>query len=506
MKKYFLFFTLFVVSSYAQDEEIKILPQGLGLWNQLEYSYDIKDKREILENWLNLDYQYGIFSAGIRFDVFQPNDPNPSISRGKERFADIDFKYIKADYGNDDANIEITAGNYYAMFGRGLVIKSYEDRNIRVDNNLLGLKVVGKYKDLRLTALSGEAANSQNIREDIIHAFDAEYNPFDFIKGGFTYSLSTPNNNSSRTNITSFRLMPSFNYLDFYFEYGMKFNRDDFYYTKQIKNISGKAFYGSGNFYFENLAFIAEYKYYDNFGSYSADRTIIYNTPPAVRNEYSYLLLNRHPSPLYQDNEQGYRIECLYNFGEENSINLSGSSTRSLDKSSLYKSTKGLSFPASDALKEVFLQVNYKWSDFISSIVGLHYNEEFTSSTKNRTAILENRLHLNDYNTLRIILEHQQTYNFFNFENYYDDVLTAELLHSPDFSVSFVSEMLSRYNDGNKLIRRFWNLVQFGYKAFENAELTLLVGSRQAGNICIGGVCRYEPEFRGVEFKMITRL
>jgi hypothetical protein len=33
-----------------------------------------------------------------------------------------------------------------------------------------------------------------------------------------------------------------------------------------------------------------------------------------------------------------------------------------------------------------------------------------------------------------------------------------------------------------------------------------LVGSRQAGNICIGGVCRYEPEFRGIELKMNTRL
>ena len=29
----------------------------------------------------------------------------------------------------------------------------------------------------------------------------------------------------------------------------------------------------------------------------------------------------------------------------------------------------------------------------------------------------------------------------------------------------------------------------------------MLIGTRQAGNICIGGVCRFEPEFREISFK-----
>ena len=40
-----------------------------------------------------------MFSAGLRFEVFQPNDPDPSISRGKENYAGIDYKYLKADIG-----------------------------------------------------------------------------------------------------------------------------------------------------------------------------------------------------------------------------------------------------------------------------------------------------------------------------------------------------------------------------------------------------------------------
>ena len=111
----------------------------------LEYSYNDDLETEILENWLNLDYRFGDFSAGLRFDVFQPNDPDPSISRGKEKFAGIDIIYFGVGVGNPLEGLDLTVGNYYTLLGRGMIINSYEDRSIRIDNNLLGLKVTGKY-------------------------------------------------------------------------------------------------------------------------------------------------------------------------------------------------------------------------------------------------------------------------------------------------------------------------------------------------------------------------
>ncbi|MCK7520955.1 MAG: DUF6029 family protein [Ignavibacteriales bacterium] len=85
-----------------------------------------------------------MFSTGLRFEVFQPNDPDPSISRGKEKYAGVDYIYFKADIGERNEGLEIIGGNYYTLFGRGMVLKSYEDRAIRIDNNLLGLRVAGK--------------------------------------------------------------------------------------------------------------------------------------------------------------------------------------------------------------------------------------------------------------------------------------------------------------------------------------------------------------------------
>jgi hypothetical protein len=87
-------------------------PEGLGFSNHLEYSYNTDTDGEILENWLNLDYSKGIFSSGLRLEVFQPNDPDPSISRGKTRFAEIDFIYFKADIVSDNEGIDIVAGKF----------------------------------------------------------------------------------------------------------------------------------------------------------------------------------------------------------------------------------------------------------------------------------------------------------------------------------------------------------------------------------------------------------
>ncbi len=66
------------------------------------------------------------------------------------------------DIGDVEEGLNITAGNFYKLFGRGMILKSYEDRNIRIDNNLLGVKVEGNYLGFSLTALSGSATNSNN--------------------------------------------------------------------------------------------------------------------------------------------------------------------------------------------------------------------------------------------------------------------------------------------------------------------------------------------------------
>jgi hypothetical protein len=503
---------LFIILSSTQifsqtDSRWFLLPDGLGVSNQLEYSYNIDNNIEIFENWLTLDYNKNIFSAGLRFEAFQPNDPDPSISRGKVRYADIAYKYISVDIGDIEEGLNITVGNFYKLFGRGMILKSYEDRNIRVDNNLLGVKVEANYKDFTLTGLTGSAANSVDEHQDILHAFDLQYRGFEVIKLGTSFASNQPAiDGIARTMLSSFRVQPSIWNFDGYAEYGIKSNKDD--QSKIFNNDEwkvGDAFYSSLNFYYDDFSVVGEYKYYDNFAFTSNDGTIFYNTAPSLRKEYTYQLLNRHPSPLNESNEEGYAVEINYNLSDETSVVANYGITNTLPSTSYYQRINNISLPIATQLKEIYLQATHSWNESLTTILAFGYNEELSTNTKNFTPILENKFYFDDINTIKLVLEHQQTENLSTDEKYFDDVVALEYLRSPSFNVSLVTEMQTKEPEAGKTIRKIWSFIQFGYKLGDHSDLSLLFGSRQAGNICIGGICRYEPAFQGVELKMLTR-
>lgn len=485
-----------------------IWPEGLGLSNQLEYSYNIDAKTEILENWLNLDYSKGIFSAGLRFEVFQPNDPDPSISRGKNNFAEIDYKYLRADIGDITEGLDIVVGNYYSLFGRGMILKSYEDRAIRVDNNLLGLKIIGKYAGFVLTGLTGTAANFNNERKEILHAVDLEYRGWKPLKLGATYASNLPDvDGAARTTMASLRVVPSFWNIDIYAEYSVQQNND---VKKKAFNdsvyIVGQGFYGNLNFYLGSLSVSGEYKYYDNIAFTSHDGTITYNTPPSVRLEYTYQLPNRHPSILNPDNEQGFQFAAGYNLSDDTYLTGAYTQTKTLPAGSYYQRSINSSLSVQSLLKEVFLQAQQDWNRDFTTIAAFSYSEELASNTKNITPILENRFYFGGVNTIKLIIEHQHTTNRSTSEQYFTDVVSIEYLRSPKFSVALVTEMQTKEPEEGETKRNFWGFIQFGYKIGQHSDVSILMGTRQAGNICIGGVCRYEPAFEGVELKLLTRL
>ncbi len=492
------------ITIYSQN--IK-LPDGLSLSNQTKYSYDVELDREIFENWFNADYRSGIFRSGLRFDVFQPNDPSPAISRGKENYSGVDFLYFTVNLGKKRKGFNFTIGNFYSTFGRGMLIKIYEDRHIRIDNNLLGAKFAGKYGKISLTAFTGMAENSQAVRKDILHAADLEYKLSRKIRLGVSIASNTPYVvNAARTSLFSFRSQARFRYFDFYGEYGVKQNSD---IKKSAFNNSeqfiGKGIYGNLNFYYGTFSLSSEIKYYDNFKFTSYDQTVIYNTPPSVTQDYSYILLNRHPHALNQNNEQGYQVSFNYLFGKNITLKGNYGLTKSLSGNSYYQRIKGANLPASTMFNEAYIQLQREGKSYLG-ILSFGYSKEMETTTINYTPVAELKYYLDEINTLRAIVEHQQVKVLTTDEKYYDDAITLEWLRSPNLTLSFVGEVQTKEPEKSRLVRKFWGFLRVGYNLWDNSEVSLLIGSRQAGNICIGGVCRYEPEFSGVELKIMTRI
>ncbi|MEN8194835.1 MAG: DUF6029 family protein [Bacteroidota bacterium] len=506
-KFYSILVTLSIITISIHGQT-NLMPAGLSFSNQLEYAYNNDTKNEIFENWLNLDYRKSIFSAGLRFDIFQPNDPDPSISRGKNRYSDISFKYISAKIGNRKEGLKLTVGNFYEMLGRGLILKSYEDRSIRIDNNLLGVNISGSYANFNLKILTGMAENIQSERKDLLHAADIEYRGIKKLKFGASYASNSPDiENVARTNLAAVRVTPKIWNFEMYGEYGIKQNKDIQQSTFNNSEYKiGEAIYGNINFYLGSFSVSTEYKYYDNYAFQSHDKTITYNTPPSLRRDQTYILLNRHPSAMNQNNEKGFQFEGNYSFSSNSTLLANYSQTKTLSASSYYQRILGSNIIQQLQLKDFYLQFTQAWNSKFETIFAFDYNEELSSSTKNITPILDSKFYIGDIHTLRVVFEHQQTENVVTDEKYFNQIIQLEYLRSPNISVSLVTEMKTTEPKPGEMKRDFWGFVMLGYKLADHTDLSLLIGTRQAGNICVGGVCRYEPEFEGIELKILTRL
>ena len=87
----------------------------------------------------NVNYSQGNFSAGIRYESYLN-----AIIGFPGRFNGSGLGYRFARYNDPEKGIDITIGNFYDQFGNGLVLRSYELRDLGIDNALDGFRLVLK--------------------------------------------------------------------------------------------------------------------------------------------------------------------------------------------------------------------------------------------------------------------------------------------------------------------------------------------------------------------------
>ena len=122
--------------------------------------------------FLNLLYSNGGFSAGMRYEFYM----FPLIDFEKIGYKGQGIKYFFADYTNKF--VSVTAGNFYEQFGNGLTLRAYEDRQLGIDNSLLGARIkLTPYKGIYLKAVWGmERDNFESYlgRKDFVRGADLE--------------------------------------------------------------------------------------------------------------------------------------------------------------------------------------------------------------------------------------------------------------------------------------------------------------------------------------------
>ena len=91
-------------------------------------------------NYLKLDYMKGCFSAGIQAEYY----PNPLLGYDVNlKGIGLPGKYLAW----TERNWGITAGDFYDQFGTGVILRSWEDRELGWNNSLCGGRFTFKTRD-----------------------------------------------------------------------------------------------------------------------------------------------------------------------------------------------------------------------------------------------------------------------------------------------------------------------------------------------------------------------
>ena len=87
----------------------------------------------------NILYNQGNFSAGVRYESYLN-----AVLGFPGRFKGSGVGYRFGRYQDNERGIDVTIGNFYDQFGSGLVFRSYEERNLGIDNAMDGFRLILK--------------------------------------------------------------------------------------------------------------------------------------------------------------------------------------------------------------------------------------------------------------------------------------------------------------------------------------------------------------------------
>jgi len=107
---------------YIDDKKIKL--------DEME-----TDKRFRSNSYLKADYDYKNWSFGAQLEGYEPK----ALLNYSPELKDVNIGTIYARYNNRELGLDVTAGHFYDQFGSGLLFRSWEDRQLGINNSIFGL-------------------------------------------------------------------------------------------------------------------------------------------------------------------------------------------------------------------------------------------------------------------------------------------------------------------------------------------------------------------------------
>lgn len=503
--------------------------------------------QKLLSNvFANLLYTNGGFSAGIRFESYL--DPLLGFN-SQYKGAGIANKFMS--YQGD--MFEITAGNFYEQYGSGLIFRSYEDRNLGLDNAMMGVNVKIRPMDgIIIKTMVGKQRYYWDYGKGLVRGIDGEFSLNSIIKkfeesktrvtlgAGFVskyeedqtilapidgFKLNLPLN----VGAGSFRMDLAHGNWGLQAEYAIK-SQDPNVLNNYIYK-GGNALFVSASYSQKGLGINLQAKRIDNMGFKSerslAGEMLYINYIPAMSKQHTYALMALYPAITQVNGEMGIQADVTYSIKKGTflggkygtTIKMNYSQIMSIDKQPLEGYTSidemGTNGYTSDVFKvgnELYYQdFNVEISKKLSkkSKLALTYayiafnpimENEHGDIHYNNVVVADYTYKMNSKNVLRGELQWLKS----NIEYFDEDKRSGDWLMALvewNFTSAFFLSLSDQYNyNGSK--EHYYN-VSVGY-THNTTRLQIGYGKQRKGLLCIGGVCREVPASNGLMISLTS--
>lgn len=489
------------------------------------------EKRFLSNTYLDLHYTSRMLDIGLRGEAYE--NPLPGFER--------EFKGVGVPYFYATLNLEkvqFTAGDFYEQFGSGLILRSYYERSLGVDNALRGGRITAQpTRWLSLKAVAGKQRYYWSWSDATIAGADAELaidrmsprmeqTGHRLLVGGNWVSkweeqteiLASPTERlilPKATAAFSPRLSYGYKNFDLQAEYAYKINdpsADNGYIYRP-----GQALLLTASYAVTGFGITVGAKHTDNM-SFRSDRTASgrmqqINFLPAFTRQQTYALANIYPYATQPQGEVAFQADLFYKikrgtllggkYGTDVRINFArvNALDKTYDGGGLQKGTYGYSthlFAIGDELyyQDVNLDISHRFTPGFKLAL-FYMNQAYNqlqieghadngNNVRTNIFALEATKRLGSKVSLRVEAQYLQT------RQDKGDWIAGliELSVSPHFIIS----LTDLYNNGQTKENYLSGSLTYRTGAH---RLQFSAGQQRAGITCVGGICRYVPETNG---------
>ena len=465
-------------------------------------------------NYLSLDYVNGRFGAGIQGEWYPSPLPGYDLSL---KGIGLPYKYLSWNGGN----WSITAGDFYDQFGSGLVLRSREDRNLGLANSLGGARISASFFDdaLSFTVLAGAPRQGLWYTKSLVSGADINYAPGDFSFGISAVARTEKDPDEDMyavlnrgagcviedvpETVMTLSARAGWNWNGFsvkaeYVEKSPDFTAIHMASASDEYGVrGGRAFLGQLSYFDKKFSATATYRYLYNM-EFAARRTLgtktlsnTLNYLPAICRQQTYMLACLNPYETYQEGESGFAGEIIYKPVKGLSFLVGGSWIDGLGKVLPLREKNHLAY------RDIYASAEYRWSKQLKTTLYVSIQENSPTHGNRKATNAQNVFVLDATYKFSQDLALRGELQYLYSQELTKDWMAALLDFSfaRDWSIS-ISDM---YNHGSTR-EHYWSIGA----AYAGPGFRVMAGygRNREGMVCSGGVCRYQPEYKGAFVKL----